>query len=108
MVTGRTDAVQTILRTMAYRRAVWCARLANLVVLPIVAWAVASQAGVGPEQPVWVFLSAWLVGMPLLAAAWILLFRAGLPWPIRNERERETCTVVLRTMLRDIFRGRRP
>lgn len=95
---------RTIRATPAYRNAVRCARIANLVGLPIVAWALAGFGGIVPDQPTWVFLAGWAAITTMLVATWAFLFRAGLPLFRVGDDERKVCQTVLTAMMRDIVR----
>lgn len=85
-----------------YPRAIWLARAGNLVGIPLVVWALTSEAGIGPVQPRWVFFVGWAIMAPLLGGTLLLFFRAGLR-PLANSN----LPTVRRQVYFDVFRPRR-
>ena len=97
------DEVLLAIRTSpVYRIAIWLTRLADLVLLPVVVWGVASDAKLAPTLPVPVFILTWTVGMTALLSAMALFYRSsapfeskGLSWPI----DRRLIDVIMRDVL---------
>jgi hypothetical protein len=103
------DPLRAIRVSRAYRAAIWLARLANLVLLPVVFWGIASVAEIAPPLPDSVFILAWAVGAATLLSAMVLFYRSSLPlesmglsWPI----DRRLRYMVLRDVFGIVRRGR--
>ena len=77
------DALLDMRRSSTYRAGIWLARTANLVLLPVVVWGIASGAPSVPALPDAVFLAAWAVGCVTLAPAMVLFYRSGIPFERR-------------------------
>ncbi|WP_124820538.1 hypothetical protein [Micromonospora ureilytica] len=89
-------------RSSMYRAGIWLARTANLVLLPVVVWGIASGAPNVPALPDSVFMAAWAAGCVTLAPAMVLFYRSGIPF----ERRGATWVTDRRignAILRDVF-----
>jgi hypothetical protein len=100
------DALLGIRRSAVYRTAVWLARVANLVGLPVVVWGIVSVAQIAPTPPQSVFIGAWAVGCVTLVPAVVLFYRSGIPFG-RRGLTWVTDERVGNTILRDVFFLRR-
>ncbi|WP_406067845.1 hypothetical protein [Micromonospora sp. NBC_01638] len=96
------DALLGIRQSSTYRAAIWFARVANLVILPVVAWGAASAVPSVPTLPDSVFLAAWAVGCSTLLPAVVLFYRSGVPFE-RRVGAWVTDRRTNNTVLRDIF-----
>lgn len=96
------DALLDMRRSSMYRAGIWLARTANLVLLPVVVWGIASGAPNVPALPNSVFMAAWAAGCVTLAPAMVLFYRSGIPF----ERKGATWVTDRRignAILRDVF-----
>ncbi|MBQ0894232.1 hypothetical protein KBX37_14190 [Micromonospora sp. U56] len=100
------DALLGIRRSAVYRTAVWLARVANLVLLPVVVWGIVSVAQIAPTLPQPVFMGAWAVGCVTLVPAVLLFYRSGIPFG-RRGLTWVTDERVGNAILRDVFWLRR-
>lgn len=96
------DALLDMRRSSTYRAGIWLARTANLVLLPVVVWGIASGAPSVPALPDAVFLAAWAVGCVTLAPAMVLFYRSGIPFERRGATW-VTDRGIGNAILRDVF-----
>ncbi|MGC4868201.1 hypothetical protein ACLQ3B_22535 [Micromonospora sp. DT53] len=101
-----SDALLDMRRSSMYRAGIWLARTANLVLLPVVVWGIASGAPNVPALPDSVFMAAWAAGCVTLAPAVVLFYRSGIPFEHRLATW-VTDRRVGNAILRDVF-WRRP
>ncbi|KAB1153326.1 hypothetical protein F6X68_14420 [Micromonospora sp. AMSO12t] len=100
------DALLEIRRSSTYRAGIWLARTANLALLPVVVWGIASGAPNVPALPDSVFMAAWAVGCVTLVPAVVLFYRSGIPFEHKGATW-VTDARVGNAILRDVF-WRRP
>jgi hypothetical protein len=102
----KDDAQLGIRRSSVYRTAIWLARVANLVLLPVVVWGIVSAAPIVPTLPDSVFVGAWAAGCVTLVPAVVLFYRSGIPFGCRGVTW-VTDKRVGNAILRDVFWLRR-
>lgn len=96
------DALLDLRRSSTYRAGIWLARAANLALLPVVVWGIASGAPNVPALPDSLFMAAWAAGCVTLVPAMVLFYRSGMPF------EHKVATWVTdkrvgNAILRDVF-----
>ncbi|MBX6724109.1 MAG: hypothetical protein IRY92_12900 [Dactylosporangium sp.] len=96
------DELLRIRQSPEYRRAVWLARVANLVALPVFAWGILSVVRVAPTPPVPIFLAAWTAGCLAIVPAMVLFHRSGVPF-VRKGLSWEIRPPFRNAIMRDVF-----
>lgn len=96
------DLLLALRRSQRYRTAIWVTRLANLIVLPTVAWGLAASVGIVRDLPDRQSTLLWVAGATTMLAAVALFYRAGIGAHIARSSQ-ETGNAILR----DVF-GPRP